>query len=232
MLVKSVYIRFLLLDVTTLSLTPFSFLIVTLLWLLLCCPLFLCLIPLTQNLPLCCLSLPLPSLLFPAFTPPPSSSLLQVVKWILLSQSHQGKSRKRKRIEPKVNYKKVGGTRLYWNLYLPSLCSTSNSCVCPFLFWKCLPPFLSGSSALLKYLYSICVCLSTQLSPVLFMCCVYEDRLPCTCLSLCLCCVVIHIFNLLRACIHHMPSTVTACVVMANVCRMVSVFVWRGWETI
>ncbi|KAK1892975.1 Aminopeptidase O [Dissostichus eleginoides] len=29
----------------------------------------------------------------------------EVVKWILLSQSHQGKGRKRKRIEPKVNYK-------------------------------------------------------------------------------------------------------------------------------
>ncbi|XP_067376971.1 aminopeptidase O isoform X2 [Channa argus] len=31
----------------------------------------------------------------------------EVVKWILLSQSHQGKSRKRKRMEPKVNYKEL-----------------------------------------------------------------------------------------------------------------------------
>lgn len=43
----------------------------------------------------------------------PPTSLLQVVKWILLSQSHQGKGRKRKRMEPKVNYKEVGGTPLY-----------------------------------------------------------------------------------------------------------------------
>lgn len=59
------------------------------------------------------------SLLFPAFSTPTTpqphhpSSLLQVVKWILLSQSHQGKGRKRKRIEPKVNYKEVGDTLLY-----------------------------------------------------------------------------------------------------------------------
>ncbi|TKS78544.1 Aminopeptidase O [Collichthys lucidus] len=39
--------------------------------------------------------------------------LSQVVKWILLSQRHQGKGRKRKRIEPKVKYKEVGGTLLY-----------------------------------------------------------------------------------------------------------------------
>lgn len=89
-------------------------------------------LPLTQNMPLCCLSLPVPFLLFPAFTPTPSS-FLQVVKWILLSQSHQGKSRKRKRIEPKVNYKEVGDTQLYYRLYVASLCSTSNSWKCTFL---------------------------------------------------------------------------------------------------
>ena len=47
------------------------------------------------------------------------------------------------------------------------------------------------------------------------MCCVCEDRLACS-LSLCLCCVA-HIFNLLRACIHHIPSASSVCVVMANV---------------
>ncbi|XP_078107072.1 aminopeptidase O isoform X2 [Sander vitreus] len=36
----------------------------------------------------------------------------EVVKWILLSQSHQGKGRKRKRIEPKVNYKEVMSDQL------------------------------------------------------------------------------------------------------------------------
>lgn len=54
--------------------------------------------------------------LYTLFFFPPSSpqfSLLQVVKWILLSQSHHGKGRKRKRMEPKVNYKEVGGTLLY-----------------------------------------------------------------------------------------------------------------------
>lgn len=47
--------------------------------------------------------------------------------------------------------------------------------------------------------------------PILFMCCVCEDRL-------CLCCVA-QIFNLqnLRACIHHIPSAFSVCVVMANV---------------
>ncbi|XP_045890292.1 aminopeptidase O isoform X2 [Micropterus dolomieu] len=76
---------------------------------------------LTQNLPLCCLSLPLPSLLFPAFTtspPTPPSSLLQVVKWILLSHSHMGKGRKRKRIEPKVNYTEVTSEQLVMLLEL------------------------------------------------------------------------------------------------------------------
>ncbi|KAJ4941893.1 hypothetical protein JOQ06_011765 [Pogonophryne albipinna] len=36
----------------------------------------------------------------------------EVVKWILLSQSHQGKGRKRKRIEPKVNYKELTSEQL------------------------------------------------------------------------------------------------------------------------
>lgn len=48
----------------------------------------------------------LPSIQHPS-SPPPSSRL-QVVKWILLSRSHQGKKRKRKRMEPKVNSKEVG----------------------------------------------------------------------------------------------------------------------------
>lgn len=100
-------------------------------------------LPLTQNMPLCCLSLPVPFLLFPAFTPPPSS-LLQVVKWILLSQSHQGKSRKRKRIEPKVNYKEVGDTQLYYRLYVASLCSTSKS-------WKCTFYLLETSISIWVY---------------------------------------------------------------------------------
>lgn len=73
---------------------------------------------LNPNTPLCCLSLPVPFLLFPAFIlHPHTSSLSQVVKWILLS--HQGKSRKRRRIEPKRNYKEVGGTQFYYQL----LCS-------------------------------------------------------------------------------------------------------------
>ncbi|XP_029365657.1 aminopeptidase O isoform X2 [Echeneis naucrates] len=36
----------------------------------------------------------------------------EVVKWILLSRSHQGKGRKRKRIEPKVNYKELTSEQL------------------------------------------------------------------------------------------------------------------------
>ncbi|XP_029295215.1 LOW QUALITY PROTEIN: aminopeptidase O [Cottoperca gobio] len=36
----------------------------------------------------------------------------EVVKWILLSQSHQGKGRKRKRIQPKVNYKELTSEQL------------------------------------------------------------------------------------------------------------------------
>uniref|UniRef100_A0A8C9XAD2 Aminopeptidase O n=1 Tax=Sander lucioperca TaxID=283035 RepID=A0A8C9XAD2_SANLU len=42
----------------------------------------------------------------------------EVVKWILLSQSHQGKGRKRKRIEPKVNYKEVMSDQLVMLLEL------------------------------------------------------------------------------------------------------------------
>ncbi|CAJ1069003.1 aminopeptidase O isoform X2 [Xyrichtys novacula] len=42
----------------------------------------------------------------------------EVVKWILLSQSHQGKGRKRKRIEPKVNYKEVTPDQLVMLLEL------------------------------------------------------------------------------------------------------------------
>ncbi|XP_065806142.1 aminopeptidase O isoform X2 [Labrus bergylta] len=42
----------------------------------------------------------------------------EVVKWILLSQSRQGKGRKRKRIEPKVNYKEVTSEQLVMLLEL------------------------------------------------------------------------------------------------------------------
>ncbi|KAM3610529.1 uncharacterized protein V6R79_005193 [Siganus canaliculatus] len=42
----------------------------------------------------------------------------EVVKWILLSRSHQGKGRKRKRIEPKVNYKEVTAEQLVMLLEL------------------------------------------------------------------------------------------------------------------
>ncbi|XP_044051847.1 aminopeptidase O isoform X4 [Siniperca chuatsi] len=42
----------------------------------------------------------------------------EVVKWILLSQSHQGKGRKRKRIETKVNYKEVTSEQLVMLLEL------------------------------------------------------------------------------------------------------------------
>uniref|UniRef100_UPI0037E730A6 aminopeptidase O n=1 Tax=Semicossyphus pulcher TaxID=241346 RepID=UPI0037E730A6 len=42
----------------------------------------------------------------------------EVAKWILLSQSHQGKGRKRKRIEPKVNYKEVASEQLVMLLEL------------------------------------------------------------------------------------------------------------------
>lgn len=99
------------------------------------------LIPLNENLILCCLSLSLSPPLcfcalffFPPSPPHPPSCLLQVVKWILLSQSHQGKSRKRKRIEPKVNYKVVGDSLVYYDFYLHCRCSHLNSWKCPFLF--------------------------------------------------------------------------------------------------
>uniref|UniRef100_A0A3Q3SV42 Aminopeptidase O n=1 Tax=Mastacembelus armatus TaxID=205130 RepID=A0A3Q3SV42_9TELE len=42
----------------------------------------------------------------------------EVVKWILLSQSHQGKGRKRKKIEPKVNYKELTSDQLVMLLEL------------------------------------------------------------------------------------------------------------------
>ncbi|XP_072243842.1 aminopeptidase O [Leuresthes tenuis] len=42
----------------------------------------------------------------------------EVVKWILFSQSHQGKGRKRKRIEPKVNYKELMSDQLVMLLEL------------------------------------------------------------------------------------------------------------------
>nr|XP_046243659.1 aminopeptidase O isoform X2 [Scatophagus argus] len=42
----------------------------------------------------------------------------EVVKWILFSQSHQGKGRKRKRIEPKVNYREVTSEQLVMLLEL------------------------------------------------------------------------------------------------------------------
>ncbi|XP_041854940.1 aminopeptidase O isoform X2 [Melanotaenia boesemani] len=42
----------------------------------------------------------------------------EVVKWILFSQTHQGKGRKRKRIEPKVNYKELSSEQLVMLLEL------------------------------------------------------------------------------------------------------------------
>ncbi|KAM4576805.1 aminopeptidase O isoform 2-T3 [Odontesthes bonariensis] len=42
----------------------------------------------------------------------------EVVKWILFGQSHQGKGRKRKRIEPKVNYKELMSDQLVMLLEL------------------------------------------------------------------------------------------------------------------
>ncbi|XP_030593451.1 aminopeptidase O [Archocentrus centrarchus] len=42
----------------------------------------------------------------------------EVVKWILLSQSHHGKGRKRKRMEPKVNYKELTSEQLVMLLEL------------------------------------------------------------------------------------------------------------------
>lgn len=109
---KSVYIHFF-----AIRCDHFCLFVQALLSLSLCCGFFLdspsrCLT--SYSNPDTLLSPPV-SAFFPAFNPlPPSqSSLLQVVKWILLSQSHQGKGRKRKRIEPKVNYKEVGGTLLY-----------------------------------------------------------------------------------------------------------------------
>lgn len=44
--------------------------------------------------------------------------------------------------------------------------------------------------------------------------CVWEERLPFSCLILCLCYVTEHIFNLLRACIHHIHSIICARVVV------------------
>lgn len=79
--------------------------------------LFFLVIPLSQYMSICGLSLPLPTRLFPPVILS-SSFLLQVVKWILLSQSYQGKGRKRKRIDPKVNYKEVGDT--WCSIYSPS----------------------------------------------------------------------------------------------------------------
>lgn len=78
----------------------------------------------------------------PHLTPP--TCLLQVVKWILLSQTHQGKSRKRKRIEPKVNYKEVGDTLVYYDFSLHCFSFFLNSWKCPFPFWKLLCFYLSG----------------------------------------------------------------------------------------
>lgn len=84
--------------------------------------------------------------------------------------------------------------------------------------------------AVIVELYGIFVCPTTWLSPVLFMCCVCEDRLPCTCLSLCLCWFIVHVFNLLRTCIHHIPPLfLCVCGHGQCVCGMTSVFVWRGW---
>lgn len=81
------------------------------------------------NSPLCCLnpSHSIKTLHFflpschsmPPLPPPPPSPHLQVVKWILLSRSHQGKKRKRRRMEPKVNSKEVG--MLIFLLLLPPL---------------------------------------------------------------------------------------------------------------
>lgn len=42
----------------------------------------------------------------------------EVVKWILLTQSHQAKGRKRKRTEPKVNHKKLSSEQLVMLLEL------------------------------------------------------------------------------------------------------------------
>lgn len=69
------------------------------------------------------------TLFFPALhtSPPPPFCLLQAAKWILLSQSHQGKSRKRKKREPKVNYKEVGDTGVYYDFYLHRFLSRLNS---------------------------------------------------------------------------------------------------------
>lgn len=64
--------------------------------------------------PLPSMPTPPPTTIFPP-SPPPSSHL-QVVKWILLSRSHQGKKRKRKKTEPKVNSKEVGDAN-----FLPSV---------------------------------------------------------------------------------------------------------------
>lgn len=127
-------------------------------------------LPLNQNTPLCGPSLPVPSI--PPSLPPSPSSLLQVVKWILLSQSHQGKRRKRKRTEPKVNSKEVGDANLYHWPRAPSLFSTSYSWISTFCgvfsfffhIWLCLGGCNFGAEQHF-------VCQSTQLSPVLFTCC-------------------------------------------------------------
>lgn len=177
-------------------------------------------LPLHQNTALCGPSLPVPTiLLLPPPTPPTPSSLLQVVKWILLSRSHQGKRRKRKRMEPKVNSKEVGDANLYHRPRAPSLFSTFYSWKSTFcgVFFFFFFFFLYGS---------VSVAVIFELSSTLFA---SQHNYPQFCLrvvlnmyartdhpvpfsSLCLCCVIAHIFNLLRACIHHMSSTVCVCV--------------------
>lgn len=150
---------------------------------------------------------------FPSFpTSPPSSCLLQVVKWILLSQSHQGKSRKRKRKEPKVNYKEVGDALVYYDFYLHCFFFYLNS-------WRCTFSILETSVflsiwvfALVKLLWMFLIV--WQQNYPQFCLCVVSVRIDY--LVLVQVCVYVvssaHIFNLLRACIHHIPSTVSVCV--------------------
>ncbi|MEQ2165149.1 hypothetical protein GOODEAATRI_014045, partial [Goodea atripinnis] len=52
-----------------------------------------------------------------------------VVKWILSSRTHQAKGRKRKRTEPKVNYKEVGTLSIKSFISLRALFLTLQ-CVC------------------------------------------------------------------------------------------------------
>lgn len=124
----------------------------------------------------------------PHLTPTPTC-LLQVVKWILLSQPHQGKSRKRKRIEPKVNYKEVGDTLVYYDFCLHCFSFFSKVFKMSLYFGNFFVSIYLGFCSL-KVVVSVFVCLTTQLSPILFMCCLCEGRLPCTCSCLCLCCVL------------------------------------------